>query len=328
MASLKKNKQCTHKFKTYEWTYLVHLLKQGFSVKEAILLLDEHTNIPSLLEQGKSIEQILCENKHGAFYTHLYFFLSITSLPNAIVSALDMEAFEKNMIKKLTKQISYPLFILVFSFVILYLFTSMVLPQLIMSFDLQDENQTLMFTVVLLKWIIQLCFFTMLMTLIIVLAAKNNERLRMKIYAHTPWLHLPKDLTSYRMAGYFIPLIQHDISTKDAFSFLSKRKKCDLITHCATEIKNQLEQGMDLLDALKQNVWINTAFYDTWRIGIHTKDMKEALVSMMRRQEDTWTCQIKYLTIGIQVFAYGFVGVMVLIMYQIMLIPLQLMETM
>lgn len=328
MASLKKNKHYTHKFKAYEWAYLANVLKQGFSIKEALLLLDEHTHIPSLLEQGKSIEQILCANKRGAFYTHLHFFLSITSLPNAILSALDMEAFEKNMIKKLTKQISYPLFILVFSFVILYLFSSMVLPQLMMSFDLQEGNQTLMFAVLLLEWIIKICFFTTLMSLIIVLIAKNNERLRMQIYTHLPWMHVPQDLTSYRMAGYFIPLLKHGISTKDAFSFLSQCKKGDLMTHCAKEIKHQLEQGMELLEALKQNMWINTAFYDTWRMAIHTKDVKEALISMMRRQEDTWTRQIKYITIGIQVFAYGFVGVMVLILYQIMLIPLQLMETM
>lgn len=327
MELLKKNKRCIHDFKTHDWTNLAKLLKQGISIKEATVFMDDHSKIPSLLEQGMTIEHILCADQQGVFYTHLRFFLSIASLADAIMSALDMEAFEKNMMKALKKQIAYPLFILIFSFLILYLFSSMVLPQLMSSFDLKQENEALMFTVVLLEQTVNVCCLFAVAVLLLTLAAKKNDSIRFWIYKRMKWTNVPKDMISYRIAGYFIQLIHHGIATKDAFSFLSQFKDGSLIAHCAKQMKIELEQGKELLEILKHNDWINDSFYHTWRIGIHTKDMKEALVQMMRRQEAAWSHQIKTITILIQVFAYGFVGILVLIMYQIMLIPLQLMET-
>ena len=47
-----------------------------------------------------------------------------------------------------------------------------------------------------------------------------------------------------------------------------------------------------------------------------------------KQQEATWEQLLKRIGIGIQISTYLFVGIMVILVYQIMLVPLQMMESM
>ena len=52
------------------------------------------------------------------------------------------------------------------------------------------------------------------------------------------------------------------------------------------------------------------------------------LQSGLRQQERTWERLLKRTAIVVQCVAYGFVGIVVLLVYQIMLIPLSMLEQM
>ena len=75
------------------------------------------------MEQGKPLSECLIEGHSEPFYEHLSFFLKITSLPNAILSALSIDDISKQFKYKLLKEMSHPMFFYLLSFFMLTMLT-------------------------------------------------------------------------------------------------------------------------------------------------------------------------------------------------------------
>lgn len=73
---------------------------------------------------------------------------------------------------------------------------------------------------------------------------------------------------------------------------------------------------------------LNDIFKQSFRIGSSTGSLCNMLQSGLRQQERTWERLLKRTAILVQCVAYGFVGIVVLLVYQIMLIPLSMLEQM
>lgn len=285
-------------------------------------------NLQRYLEQGMDIKEILLQGHKGSFYEHMRFFLPITSLQEAISSSISMEAFEKNVKQKFMKQTSYPMIIFLFSFVTLYVFSSMIIPQLMQSFDLEHEQSFLRSGVSIMQSFASAFFVIVLAVLALLLVARIHQGSKIILLRYCRSTTLPQAICSYRLAGYYAQLIHHGIPTRHAFTFLTQLDQASLMSLCVKQIVAQLEDGKELTEILAENMWISKEFLQCWRIGLHTQDMETALKQYMERQEDVWMIQIKRAGIVIQAVAYGFVGLMVILVYQIMLVPLQILETM
>lgn len=315
--------------KDYEWEALASLLQKGIGFAQAYALIKEEDEITPLLEKGMELETILFQHAKGKFYDHLRFFLQISPLPDAIFAALQMKGLEKAIYQKLIKQTSYPILIFAMAFFTLYFFSVWIIPQLMQSFDMETQNVWLMRFVFALKqgaiWFLLL----MLGLVIWIFICLKRPSLRWKM---GKWLlHLtnfPASFCSYTLAGYFIELQRQGVTSYQAFQFLTKLQKDTWFGGCVSQIKEQLETGNDLLTIYEQHPFIDASFTKSWSIGLYTQKMSEALMDYMKRQEHQWLRQIKRIGIGIQCGAYAFVAFMVLLVYQIMLVPLQILETM
>lgn len=307
---------------------MAKLLTQGYSFLDAIQLVQRHSDVSKYLEQGMDIQGLLLTGHRGSFYEHLRFFLNITSLQEAISSALAMESFEKGVKQRFLKQTSYPILIFAFSFVTLYVFSSMIIPQLMQSFDLSQEQSFLTTGVALMQGFAITLMVLVMCFLLLVLCAKVNQKLKITLLERCRFTSLPQAICSYRLAGYYVELIHHGIPTRPAFSFLIQLNQASLLNNCVKQIVAQLEDGDELSEILGQNHWISDDFLQCWRIGMHTQDMQASLKQYMERQEELWSHQIKQAGFVIQAIAYSFVAMMVVLVYQIMLVPLQILETM
>lgn len=281
------------------------------------------------LEEGMDIKDILLQNHKGNFYRHLRFFLSLSSIAEAIDCALHMDAFEKNIRKKLIQQTSYPILLFIFSFATLYVFSGYVIPQLMQSFDMEHEHPFLVQGVQALRILIYVLGGAVCICLLLMLLWKKYPS-----YAlfHLPYIckltSLPSQICSYTLSGYLHVLMHRGISTKDAFVFLNQLPSNTLIHRCVRALQQGLMEGEDILTLLQKQPLIHSSFVQCWRIGMHAQNMEKALSDAMQRQEEMWLRLIKRLSITIQAVAYSFVALMVLLVYQIMLVPLQLLETM
>lgn len=313
----------------YEWGYLQALLESGYPIVSALEMICPNTSLQHYLEQGMDINDILLQGQRGNFFKHLRFFLSIASIAEAIDGARRMDAFEKSIRKKLIQQTSYPLVLFVFAFATLYVFSTLVIPQLMQSFDMEGENAFLMQAVGWLRFLIQLLALLCLAILLLFIACKRNLMLTQRVLdVMGKRSTLPAQLCSYTLSGYLFALAQYGISTRDAFRFLVQLPSSSMVQRCASDLRDGLEAGGDLLELFEAHPFISTSFVQCWRIGMRTQNMKKALQDAMERQEEAWLRLIKRISIIIQSGAYSFVALMVILVYQIMLVPLQLLETM
>ena len=124
-------------------------------------------------------------------------------MANAIDSALTMEEFEKGWIRFLVSSCAYPCFIFLFAYVMMVVFSTSLLPQMIQGFELTESSGFLLFCVEALQYFCvflaigaspSVCFF-------LVLYLYKPLRLKVLIRLQNK-ISLLKDHTSYMFAGY------------------------------------------------------------------------------------------------------------------------------
>ena len=313
-----------------EFYFLSELLKKGYPLLEALSFLKkDEEKVKAALENGQSIQDIFLAHHKGRFYMHFAFFLEVSSLADAIESALHMMSFEKNIKKKLVKQCSYPLFLLVFAFVILVFFSRFIIPQMLNSFDAGDDFQLLISLLSILQYVFYL-FLAMVLCLagFFLYGAFGPRKQSVWLYQHHQHIPLLKDILSYQLSGYLYELEAKGISTKAAFHYLLHLKNTSILHHFMKDMIFALESGAQLHETMEKSTLLSDAFKQMFFIGAHNDNICEMMKLFMKQQELYWEKLIKKAGMGIQCLAYAFIACMVLSVYQIMLIPLQMLDTM
>lgn len=313
-----------------EYYFLSELLDKGYPLLESLSFIGkDETLVKQALEKGMTIEDILIKGQKGRFYTHLEFFLKVSSLSGAIQSALHMMKFEGDIKKKLLKQCSYPLFLLVFAFVILLFFTNFIIPQMLNSFAVTDDFSCLMILLKVLQYAFLFCTLILSAAGIAYAIGSFQPKKRSEwIYRNRKWIPLCKDMLSYQLSGYLYELSQKGVSTRMAFQYLMHVKDTSLLHVFMKHIIFALEAGEDLQDQIQASLILNASFKQMYKIGSCNDSLCEMLTMFMKQQEMVWEKLIKRTGLSIQCVAYVFIGCMVLIVYQIMLVPLGMLNTM
>lgn len=304
------------------------LLKSGYPLLESMHIVGvDITELKAKLEQGDDIKELLLRNQQGAFYTHLHFFLQVTSLPQAIEAALEMEGFEKGFVKKLSNVCAYPLFIMLFAYVMTIFFANVILPQMLESFTLGEEEGILLILVRILSHTcsISLLLLPVLSVLCVILYLRPVFRLQLwqRLQHHIGFL---RDHTSYLFAGYLLQLEKQGISTQKAIRFLCGVKQYSLLCVCAKHCEMRLLDGEDFITILQTEPGLNTLLRRLLPLGIMSASLCEVLAVFMEQQQVQWERKLKKIALWIQFIAYGFVGILVLIVYQLILVPLSMLE--
>lgn len=304
-------------------------MQRGYPLLNALQLLHKDSvAVQERLQQGMSIEELLMEGNHPRFVMHLQFFLQVGSISEAIGSALHMRGFERGIKQKLLKQCSYPAFLFVFSFVILWMFTQFIIPQMLQSFSLDHSFGLLLPLINGLQGLFVLLLLLLAAGAMVFLLSSISAQRAALLYQHGNRVPMLKDLISYQFSGYLIELVQKGISTKDAMQYLLQLNKDTVCFHVVQQIVQALENGFELQDIITACPLLNSSFQLMFRMGAYNDKLCELLLLFMRQQELIWDKTIRKAGLLVQCIAYVFIACMVLIVYQIMLVPLSMLETM
>lgn len=286
-------------------------------------------DIQTDLEHGVPLEEILVKQGNGRFYEHLQFFLRITSLHTAIDSALRLYDFERTLLVTFVKKAAYPFCMFLFAYVLLLIFSTSIIPQMLNSFDQGEDFQGLLLLIALIQGICRMLALISILGLGMLLYLKHHPHIR------TAWILKSKKLCalashvqSYLFSGYMIELLKQGISTRVAFQYLQQVRKDTLFAMLMRRITKRLQEGVDVLTIIEEEVLLNEAFTMSFRIGSSCGTLCAMLQSNLKQQERIWEQLLKKAVIAIQCLAYSFVGIVVLLVYQVMLIPLSMLEQM
>lgn len=277
------------------------------------------------LNEGRRMEEIVMYGNKSRFFELLRFFIELTSLHEAIQSAISMRNFESQIKGKLIKQTAYPLFIFVFSFVTIYLFSNYIIPQLLNNFE---ASETYLFDIVIfIKNISVLLVGVLLISLCFLVLFKYSYKLKILFCEKTIFM-IPfiKSVVSYYLSSYLIELQSKGLSTKQAFKFLMGMNEKSLLNYVVLGINERLCNGIDLSVCINENRFLSKGFKLHYVIGSSTNNYEKSLNDFCNYQEKRWFQLIKRISTTVQIMSYSLVGVLVICVYQIMLIPLQMLE--
>lgn len=315
-------------WKMHEWEYLAKLLYKGYPLIECLRILQKDTReIEDSMRQGLDVQQGICTHAPAILKRHLLFFLTVTSFSSAIRCSIRMAVFEKEIKKKLKKQTAYPLFIFYFAYITLAFFLHLIIPQLLLGFSEEMTDMFFMTTLFFLKLIyygITCLSGGALIFFIVCKIYKIPEK-------YLPYLFripLCKEYISYVFACYLKELEEEGLSTKRAIFFLISLKDRPMFVFFAKSLQQAMEEGKDLSFVIQKHPYVCDTFRMNFSIGEKTGTLKECLEDYIVFQEERWMLLMRRMSVLIQTASYGFVGCLVIMVYQILLVPLQLLETM
>lgn len=323
---MKKKRSTT--WKMHEWVYLGKLLTKGYPILDCLQILQKDTSsFQEELQNGKVIQDILLWNAKPKLQQHLLFFLSITSFGNAILCATHIYQMEGNLRKRIMKECSYPLFIFLFAYATLWIFLQYVIPQLLLSFSQESLSFFFIMSIQILKFICNLITIILLLVMMERVVMKRR-RTPQKALDFLSRRKLVKEYISYMFSNYLKELDMDGLSTKRAIEYLTNSSQQALFAGFVTSLKKEIEEGEDFKDVVSSHEQLCPMFQTCFTIGVTTGNLSDSLQDYTDFQEEQWYIKIQKFSIYIQCFSYGFVGFLIILVYQIMLVPLQLLETM
>ena len=311
-----------------DWHHVKMLLHSGYPFLDALQILGKDiTEYRKRLEEGQAIENVILAEQKGRFYEHLQFFIQIGSLEHAIDSALHFYVFEKELKSKWIKRSAYPLFIFVSAFILLFIFTNYLIPMMLESFQQNDRFLFFMWVTGIFRVLCIGGVFLCILVLFLIWYLYRHKQDMIYLVLHSVRLtRLASLFVSFLFAGYLLELMKQGIPTYTALHYLENVSKGTLFSVLQKRIMLQLSQGIELLHAIEKEKLIHDACKRTFRIGITTNSLQTMLEVYLKQQEFDWERRLKKSAFFIQCVSYLFVGVIVLLVYQIMLIPLSMLE--
>lgn len=307
-----------------QFVQLASLLDKGYPLASSLLILDERFQwIVDEMESGVSFYDCVIANGKGTFYQHCRFFLELSSLPKAITNASILVEKQQAIKKMWIKETSYPLFILLFAVITLFVFTSAVFPQLSLTFSEYDNFSHLELMIKTMKYLTYLLLCTLLLIPLLLVSLYFSKNYRHMLY------HIPifTELVSFMIASDMLSLIRCGCSTKEMFTYLYHLRKKGLSFDISNELYNELHEGISFETAISTSKKLSKRFKYFFKCGYHTQKLESSLSDYLQFQQQRWVRQIKVICIGIQCFSYSFIALIVVLIYQIMLLPLEMIDS-
>lgn len=297
------------------------LEKSGLPFQDAVdLAFNQHDEITHLLRQGVPFFEIVRHQK-GRHLQRMASLMEYFSLPLAVKYDQQLQESRQVISKKLFSNSVYPLFIMAFATALIYFFSSSILP----AFSaFESEDTALLDTLKLLCtvfWIIMVILGGVIIHLLWSPASRFQS---LSLLFRIPVLRI---LCSCECAALFECTQNSALSTSQTLTFMSTSKDFPFASMLARKWKKNLSKGDSLFSCICKDRRLDPAFIRFFQIGGQVSLME----SMMKAYQESALLRLQRITKKVSnyilYFAYGSVGLLAVSVYQIMLAPLNLLES-
>ncbi len=320
-GSAKKLRVKISRFKQYEWMQIASLLEKNYSLKEALLFLQ----IP-ITEERVDL-QILQNYTSKSMYHYLYYFAQVCELHKSIHLTLTIMHLKESLYKEFIKKVSYPIAIILFSLVSVNIFVIYIIPQLLNTFS-EISTNTLITSVFVAQFVFNLLLITImlfiLISFIVLLRSKYNADLYLRITCRSKLL---KQVNAYRFTTYYALLASIGFSSKDAILSICKVSNKTCIAHVVRNLQSKLQNGEDMLLYIQKSNYFCETFKQYFIVGSHNQYLEQNLNMYLEHQKQQWFSMLGKIALFANITSYTLVALLVLSVYQIMLMPLEMLNT-
>ena len=307
-------------------------MKNGFTFQECLELLENEFNkvafqtIGEELKNGLDISQILPKYSPTIYKHYLQAFLKYTSFLNAMSLSHEIVSYEKKIKKDLYSKLSYPIVLLVGSVLGILIFSIFCFPPIIGLMESFNVNLTSFYHLRRFSFVISLIICSSLLSIAIGILYFFKENNKVKGYTLIYKLNKHSIIIQYQsilFTQFYISCYQSNISTKECLHVLSNLPYHPIISFISTNINESLQVGNTFNNAIKAS-YIDNRFERFIKIAMYGSNFESMLNGYLDYAFDRFNQKIKLITKIFQITSYTLIGFIIVMMYQILLLPMSM----
>lgn len=294
------------------------LMNNGMPLETLIhLVFKKDEEMISRLKVGISLVDIFCMGQKKLYFKYLKILSSSLNLNQAIICVTQIEKHSKLVFDKLLQKIAYPFFLLVFAFFMVLFFSDYVLIQM------QDyiSNGKVLLVIQVLKYTFGLSILLLLFFLIWFYMVFN--RFSKSLY-YCPF-PLMKKMVSLQFVCIYQNLENTYSSTQQVLETMS-HMDFSIVGMISNHILDHLLNGNSLEESFLKEEIFDSDFKKMLRYALANNRFQVFFdLYIQKSTMDIERC-VKRIAFGIQLYSYLSIGVLVLLVYQIMMMPLNMLN--
>lgn len=307
----------------------VLMSQSGLSFRQAAVISFRNADeIFDLLKQGIPLEKVFTYNQKKKFFRQLGELLNFLELPKALERVVILEKGSSHLLHLLSSQLSYPMFLMFFAWLLLWFFTPKILPSL--SMYAADSEFILLY--ILLGLFTVFWFGLIVLGLLFLVSKKQSSGMISKKASQILQrlfrkFSLIRKIQSYSLCAWLECLLSCGLSTRETIENLKKMKSTGFICVEAREWNRKMRIGYRFEEILKDCEWIDPIFLTFLEVGMESSQVVSLLNSYRKQTLIQIEKELKQFSVYIQCLAYGSVGMLCISVYQVMLAPLNMLST-
>lgn len=293
------------------------LMNQGLPLDTLIhLTFKKDEEIITYLKEGMCLQEIFTRNQKKLYFKYLRILSRKLNLSDALDCVNEIEKSSNAFFETLLKKISYPFFLLIFAFLMILFFSDYVLVQMK---DYISNGMVFVF-IHLLKWgfgftILSIIFY---LFLYYVLFYKYNSKMKCPF-------QLMKKMISLQFVCMYQALDKSYTSTQEILETLACMD-FSVVGKVSNEILACLKNGKSLEESFLEIEVFDSDFKKMLVYALTSNQMHVFFDLYMKKCSLNLEKSVKKISTGIQLFSYISIGILVLIVYQIMMMPLNMLN--
>lgn len=309
-----------------EWKAFGTLLDNGIPLEDAITFAFlKHDILINRLKAGEDLFQNL-EGTSKSFERYLHFFLRAAPMSKAILASVKLYSLRKDLMQKICKQMSYPLLLFFMSLLLVSFFLTTIYPQMQEITNMQSAGIAWILLNFLYMFFLTVIFIALLSIILFIFLWKQMDARKTFIIRYHARMKICKELISYLFAIYMFELMKAGISTHRALLILEQLEEESILYPCIYDIRHLLEKGFSYEKIIETSTYFSSQFARCFQIGYVSDSLMKFLSLYADMQMDRWQKKIKKLGIYLQLIIYGVVAILVFTIYQMLLMPLNMLE--
>lgn len=306
---------------------LITYLKHGYSLQEALPYFPKaYKYMKQPLEMGVAFEQILYQHLPHSLKSDFNLFQSKMPLELALEATIERKAIHKQLLTELRNKSLYPLFLFGLAFILLQVFSRFILPLMLSSFTMIEGSSSLIQYVWFMDIVCNVVVIILFSLFIILLFFMHPFLSKYLLLKGAMFLPIIRTYLSFMLVTCMLPLISNGISTFDIIIHLQTSKTPWMQT-IAQQMHRQLLEGDAYEEVFSKLHYFDDDFIQCIHRGIALSNLEDMLILYLKLAKQKLMNAMRNLTIFIQIVAYVFIAFLVLFVFQIMLVPLSILET-
>jgi hypothetical protein len=309
-------------------------MENGFSFTDTLQILKTKRNerritqVLEKLEQGQTFKEAFSLLLPHCYRRYFNNFIRYLPVLESMRISVELATHEEKMKQKMMKDMVYPVVMLFVMFIGMYLFNGFVFPQmmtLMTSFEINVSSYYFLRSLIqLLSWLVTI-LFVVGMLLWVVFQEPNRKCWLYRVLVKYVPDSLMVQKASAEFARYFLECVRVRISTKQTMKILLDMKEKPLVRLIAQELNDALSKG-ESFEVTLHTPFVEHALQQFFQIALHGSNCEKMLEGYLVMNQQRHIKQVRIFTRSVQLSCYGAIGLILLVVYQILMLPMQMLQ--